>query len=163
MNFKDVCVAPIPAEHAKSYWQGEPDANGQIPERYISDGCGIPCRHCLSNVAAGEPYLVLSYCPFVQKQPYAECGPIFLHAEPCTAYQDNTTIPAMCLKGQPRIVKGYDSADRIIYGTGKIVAPEQITTYARELFTDVSVSYIHVRSSQYNCYSFRIDRSLADA
>lgn len=153
-------VTPIPTDTANSYRLGKPDANGQIPERHISDGSGVPCRHCLSNVTAGQPYLILSYRPFVELQPYAECGPIFLHAESCTAYEDSTRIPEMYLNGEPRIVRGYDTADRIIYGSGKIVEPGDIANYAIELLADDNVACVHVRSSQNNCYAFRIDRQL---
>ena len=31
-----------------------PDAYGMTPERRLSDGDGVPCRHCLRNVGAGE-------------------------------------------------------------------------------------------------------------
>lgn len=159
MKPMDIRVVPIPTDRASSYRLGEPDANGQIPERHTSDGCGVPCRHCLDNVMAGEEYLVLSYRPFIEIQPYAECGPIFLHAAPCSAYSDNARIPAMYLSGEPRIVRGYDTANRIVYGTGKIVEPGDIVSYSKELLTKAAVSYVHVRSSQNNCYAFRIDRA----
>ena len=66
-----------------------PDAHGQKPEKQISDGDGVPCRHCLTRVAKGEPYLVLAYRPFPRDQPYAETGPIFLHAEPCPRFEED--------------------------------------------------------------------------
>ena len=66
----------------RSLQAGGPDANGQTPERHISLGRGVPCRHCLRPVAAGEPFLLLSHRPFPSPQPYAEQGPIFLHADP---------------------------------------------------------------------------------
>ena len=59
----------MPSDLAAAYRAGAPDANGQAPERRISDGDGVPCRHCLENVAAGEPYLVLAYRPFPAPQP----------------------------------------------------------------------------------------------
>ena len=31
---------------ARAYQAGALDANGQVPERHISDGDGVPCRHC---------------------------------------------------------------------------------------------------------------------
>src|SRR5690349_14713046 len=68
----------MPTEVARAFQQGAPDANGQPPERHLSDGDGVPCRHCLTTVAAGDPYLLLAYRPFSTLQPYAECGPIFL-------------------------------------------------------------------------------------
>ena len=73
----------MPTEVARAYQAGAADANGQVPERHISDGDGVPCRHCQRDVAAGEPYLILAHRPFPTAQPYAEQGPIFLHAESC--------------------------------------------------------------------------------
>lgn len=154
----DLYIAPIPTEHAESYWSGGLDAHGLKPERRISDGAGIPCRHCLSPVAQGEPYLILAYRPFPEVQPYAEVGPIFLHAEPCSAYRQNEAIPETYLDGEPRILRGYDRDNRIIYGTGKIVPPRDMAHYAWDLLRDPEVAYVHVRSSANNCFAFRIER-----
>ncbi|HMB76557.1 MAG TPA: DUF1203 domain-containing protein, partial [Kiloniellaceae bacterium] len=150
---------PIPTETAQSYWAGGTDAHGMLPERHISDGSGVPCRHCLRAVGAGEPYLILAYRPFAAAQPYAEVGPIFLHAEPCEAYGDRERLPAMFANGEPRIVRGYDRDHRIIYGTGKVVPPDEIIAYAERLLSDPKVAYLHARSSQNNCYSCRIERA----
>ena len=156
-----VRFTPIPTEHAQSYWTGGLDAHGLKPERQISDGTGVPCRHCLSAVAAGEPYLILAYRPFAELQPYAEVGPIFLHATPCSAYDDNETIPAIYVGGEPRILRGYNSDNRIIYGTGKIVQPREISAYAEEVLGDPATAYVHVRSSMNNCFACRIDRAIS--
>lgn len=152
-------VTPIPTEQARMFWSGGLDAHGMKPERHISDGTGVPCRHCLSSVAAGEPYLVLAYRPFGKVQPYAEVGPIFLHAEPCAAFADKEAVPEFYLNGEARIVRGYDRDNRIIYGTGKVVHPRDITAYAQELLDDPTTAYVHVRSSSNNCFAFRIDRT----
>jgi Protein of unknown function (DUF1203) len=152
-------VTHIPTEQAQFYWNGGLDAHGLKPERHISDGTGVPCRHCLSTVSAGEPYLILAYRPFGKVQPYAEVGPIFLHATPCDAYGDKEAIPDICLNGEARILRGYDRNDRIIYGTGKVVRPDDIAAYAEELLDDSTTAYVHVRSSTNNCFTFRIDRT----
>ena len=136
---------------------GGPDANGQTPERQISPGDGIPCRHCLQPVAKGEPFLILSHRPFPAPQPYAEQGPIFLHAEPCARPDAGPEIPRML--ASPRyIVRGYAANDRIVYGSGQIVATPEIPFAAAGLFEDPRVAYLHVRSASNNCYQCRIDR-----
>jgi len=152
-------INPIPTDIARSYWEGAVDAHGMKPERKISEGTGVPCRHCLNSVSKGDPYLILAYCPFSDLQPYAEIGPIFLHANPCNAYSQNASMPSDYLNGKPRIVRGYDRNNRIIYGTGKIVPPAEIIGYAGELLENLSVDYVHVRSAENNCYTFRIDRA----
>ena len=137
---------------------GGPDANGQIPERDISPGDGIPCRHCLQPVAKGEPFLILSHRPFPAPQPYAEQGPIFLHAEPCSRHAAVADIPKML--ASPRyIVRGYAANDRIVYGTGQIVATPEIPFAAEKMFEQPRIAYIHVRSASNNCYQCRIDRA----
>ena len=151
----------IPTEHAQSFWAGGLDAHGLKPEHHTSDGSGVPCRHCLSEVAAGEPYLILAYRPFAELQPYAEVGPIFLHGSPCTVYDDNETIPTIYLDGEPRILRGYDSNDRIIYGTGKVVQAQDMAAYAGELLDDPRTAYVHLRSSTNNCFACRIERANA--
>jgi hypothetical protein len=136
---------------------GGPDANGQTPERQISPGNGIPCRHCLKPVAAGEPFLVLAHRPFPAPQPYAEQGPIFLHAAPCPAHRPGSDVPAML--ASPRyLVRGYGRNDRIVYGSGQIVPTPEIPFAAAAMLEDPRIAYIHVRSASNNCYQCRIDR-----
>jgi hypothetical protein len=152
----------IPTHEVSAYQAGAADAYGQIPEVHLSNGDGIPCRHCQQDVAAGERYLILAYCPFPEQQPYAETGPIFLHAEPCAAYADNRRTPPMVLKRDSYLLKGYNAANRIIYGTGQIVKPENIAGTAAMLLERQDVAYIHVRSALNNCFSVRIDRADGD-
>ncbi len=44
----------LPTDRVRALQAGGPDAYGMTPERRISDGDGVPCRHCLQNVRAGE-------------------------------------------------------------------------------------------------------------
>lgn len=148
---------PIATEVAQYYRAGGLDAHGAKPERNIAAQANLPCRHCLSKIVEGEEYLTLAYCPFPELQPYAEVGPIFLHAGDCSRYKDTDTIPAMYLNGEPRILRGYDSNNRIIYGTGKVVAPEAMIDYAEQLFEIPEIAYVHARSSSNNCFSCRIE------
>ena len=149
----------MPTEVAAAYWAGGPDANGQRPEVHVSDGGGVPCRHCQQDVAEGEPYLILAHRPFPEAQPYAEVGPIFLHAEPCARYPETGETPAMFLRRESYLVKGYDAEDRIVYGTGQIVPPQEMNRAAARMFEREDVRYVHVRSAQNNCFSCRIERA----
>lgn len=146
----------IPTEVVRAYQAGGPDANGQKPERAISDGGGNPCRHCLKLIPEGAAMLVLAHRPFPGPQPYAEVGPIFLCAEPCKA-GGGETLPEM-LAASDYIVRGYGPDDRIVYGTGRVVATGAIAARAGELFGDARVAYLHVRSARNTCYQCRIDR-----
>jgi len=148
----------LPTEAVRSLQAGAPDAYGMTPERRISDGDGVPCRHCLTNVAAGVPYLVLAYRPFPALQPYAETGPIFLHAEECERASESDALPELFGRTPAYIMRGYSADDRIVYGTGAVVPTTEIPERAGELLARNDVAYLHMRSAKNNCYQCRIER-----
>jgi hypothetical protein len=147
----------LPTETVRALQAGAPDANGQVPERRVADGAGPPCRHCLAQVAQGEPYLVLAHRPFPSPQPYAEVGPIFLHAEPCARYAPETRVPPMFLARRALLIRGYGSDHRIVYGTGQIVPAAELAASAATLLARPQVAYVHARSDTNNCYQCRIE------
>lgn len=147
---------PIPTEIVRAYQAGGPDANGQMPERTVSDGDGNPCRHCLKMIPEGADMLVLAHRPFPAPQPYAEVGPIFLCADECEAGGGETS-PEM-LDSSDYIIRGYGLDDRIVYGTGRVVPTESIVAEAGARLSDARVAYVHVRSARNNCFQVRIDR-----
>ena len=149
----------LPTDRVRALQHGGPDAYGFTPERQVSDGDGVPCRHCLKNVEKGEAYLVLAYCPFSAFQPYAETGPIFLHAKACRRADDAHETPAMLARRMAHLIKGYSSDDRIVYGTGKIVPSAALDAEAANILKREDVAYVHVRSSVNNCYTCRIERA----
>jgi len=137
------------AEHLRS---GGHDANGNTPERKTSDGAGVPCRCCMKIVGKGEPYLIAAWRPFTKTHAYAETGPVFLHAEPCTAEPvEQGGLPAF-LQNPDYILRGYDADERIVYGTGGVIKLEAITARIEELLREQTVRAVHIRSSRNNCY-----------
>ena len=147
----------LPTEQVRALQHGAPDAYGMVPERQISDGDGVPCRHCLTNVAAGEPYLVLAYRPFPELQPYAETGPIFLHADECERAAETAELPELFAKTRDYILRGYGLNDRIVYGTGAVTPTPEIVDRAASLLARPDVAYVHMRSAKNNCYQCRIE------
>ena len=147
----------LDTEIVDGYRAGKPDGNGQTPERQVAAAAGYPCRHCLEPIGEGEPLLVLAHCPFAALQPYAETGPIFLHARACQRGGGSDRIPS-CLSSPSYIVRGYGADDRIVYGTGGAVPTSDIPSRAISLLADTRVAYVHVRSAANNCYQCRIDR-----
>lgn len=147
---------PIPTTKVRAYQSGGIDANGQVPEHNISDGDGNPCRHCLTMIPKGAGMLVLAHRPFPAAQPYAEIGPIFLCADTCLA-GGGAQLPAIF--GSPDyIIRGYSADNRIVYGTGAVVAVGDLIGAAETRLSDPNVAYLHVRSARNNCFQCRIDR-----
>ena len=151
----------IPTHQARAFRAGQPDANGQVPERTISNGNANPCRHCLKNIPEGEEMLILSYRPFDSAHPYAETGPIFLCAKDCTRHADSHDLPPVLTTSPDYLIKGYSSEDRIVYGTGQVVATETMKDRIAAVFENPDIAYIHVRSARNNCYQARVARGSA--
>lgn len=149
-------VTGIATNQCEAIWRGGLDANGQLPQRQTATGGKNPCRHCLSLIPEGEPLLVLGYRPFAEVQPYAETGPIFLHATPCKRYESDA-LPVWFQYLDPAVVRGYDEKDWIRYDTGQIVRGEDITQTCEKILGDKTVAYVHVRS-KFNCFQCRVDR-----
>lgn len=149
----------LPSDEVATLQAGGPDAHGEAPERHVSDGDGVPCRHCLTRVAAGVPYLILAYRPFPGPQPYAETGPIFLHAEPCARYADAGGLPEILTDRPGFVLRGYDERDRIVYDHCAVVPEESIRAEAERMLSDARVAYLHVRARASTCYQCRIERA----
>jgi hypothetical protein len=147
----------MPPADAQDLWNGGTDAYGHLPETRVSDGEGYPCRHCLQNIDAGEALFVLAYRPFPSLQPYAETGPIFLHAAPCPRYACEEAPPPI-LSSSDYIVRGYGHDDRIVYDTGAVTPTAAISGRAEALLGRGDIAYVHVRSARNNCYQCRIER-----
>lgn len=149
----------LDTETARHLQNGGVDAYSQQPVKQVSDGGGIPCRHCLKPVRKGDPYLTLAYSPFREAQPYAETGPIFLHAEPCDRATDSVEQAAMFKFGGKYILRGYRRNDWINYEVAEVVDAADITQVAEKMLAREDVAYLHMRSSLYNCFQCRIERS----
>src|SRR5262245_45681829 len=149
-------VRGIPSEQVERIRDGGVDANGQAALTRIAEGVANPCRHCLALIREGDPKLVLAYRPFEKPQPYAESGPIFLHAATCKRYEADR-LPAWFTFMDPAIVRGYDDMDWIRYDTGRVVPGADLDAACRQILSDESVAYVHVRS-KFNCFQCRVDR-----
>jgi hypothetical protein len=150
-------VRGISSAEVERIRRGGRDANGQPALARIAEGVANPCRHCLELIREGEAKLVLAYRPFPSLQPYAELGPIFLHAEPCTRYESEQ-LPAWFAYMDPAIVRGYDGDDWIRYDTGNVVPGAELAAACRQILADATVAYVHVRS-KFNCFQCRVDRA----
>lgn len=149
----------LPTETARAYQAGAPDAHGQRPERKVSDGDGLPCRHCLQDIEAGAEYLILAHRPFGAPQPYAETGPIFLHARACERHPEAADTPALFLKRRQILVRGYGADERIVYGTGAVVPTTETAAAAARILERPDVAFVHLRSATNNCYQCRVERA----
>ena len=149
-------VRGIPTEEARQLRAGGPDANGQPPLRRVAHGMANPCRHCLQLIPEGEHKLVLAYRLFAEAQPYAEVGPIFLHADECPRYEADA-LPAWFAYLTPAVIRGYGHDDWIRYETGAVISGSELTPASAKILANDDVAYVHIRS-KFNCFQCRVDR-----
>lgn len=149
-------IPTIAARHAQ---HGHPDANGQTPEKVISDGNGNPCRHCLCEIPKDAEMLILGYRPFPEPQPYAEVGPIFLCADECARHEKVRKLPKLFDNYDQMLVRGYGADNRIIYGSGSVVKVKDIPSVIEEGFDNPTIKYFHMRSASNNCYHAKVTRT----
>ncbi|OCW58889.1 DUF1203 domain-containing protein [Hoeflea olei] len=148
MTIRFIPMDEATAAHLRN---GGPDAYGNAPEKRISDGAGVRCRRCMDFVARGEPYLVAAWRPFTALHAYAETGPVFLHADPCSPAPLSGALPAF-LESPAYVLRGYDAGERIVYGTGDVVERGSILARAEELLAMPEIEAVHVRSARNTCY-----------
>jgi hypothetical protein len=148
---------PIDPTLAAAFRDGAPDSNGQRPERSVSDG-SAPCRLSLRLIPEGAPMLILGFRPFATMQPYAECGPIFLSADPVEPWTGDGVPPI--LASSPRyMIRGYSAAERIVYGSGAIVDAEALEQAVAERLERADIAFVHIRSAANGCFQCRAARA----
>jgi Protein of unknown function (DUF1203) len=153
----EIRFVAIATEVVDAYRGGSTDAYGRIPEQRTSDGSGLPCRHCLGDIDAGEDYLILAHRPFSELQPYAETGPIFLHADACERHPETAEPPEAFLQRPQMLLRGYDAGERIVYGTGTIAPTDRLASVASAIMDHPDVGFVHIRSATNNCFQCRVD------
>ena len=101
--------------------------------------------------------LVLAHRPFKTVQPYAEVGPIFICADPCKRPSNTSELPDILKTSPDYLIKGYDHSERIVYGTGTVVAQAALSDQIDRILSNPRVTFVHVRSARNNCYQVRAE------
>ena len=130
---------------------GRDEAGNAVRERVSEEG-GSPLRCCLRSAEPGERMLLVTYTPPGVEGPYAERGPVFIHAEPCPGYADVHAYPTG-IGPRQQIVRGYDHdgnmATATVVADGHAAEQELRVVLARP---DIRVA--HVRNVAPGCYNF---------
>ncbi len=103
--------------------------------------------------------LVLAHRPFGGLHAYAETGPIFLCARACARGGSSHQPPEILTTSPDYLVRGYDTAERIVYGTGAVVPANRLSAAIDDILQDPEVAFVHLRSARNNCYQARAQRA----
>ena len=115
-----------------------------------------PLRCCLTVAAKGEAIALISYTPLPTPSPWAETGPVFVHAEQCDGYAQDSGLPPQLRTG-PRILRAYRTDRTLDYEHITYVGKgDDIEPALRELLDAPDVGEVHVRAATAQCFTFAV-------
>jgi Protein of unknown function (DUF1203) len=128
-----------------------------------ADG-GSPLRCCLRPSTPGETLYLIAHRPFARPGPYAEAGPVFVHAGACPGYRENDAYPAGYRDWPPMVFRPYRhdaelNCDAIAYDAIQIGGGDTAETLIRRIFADPTITFIHTRNVHAGCFMFSITRA----
>jgi hypothetical protein len=134
---------------------GTDEAGNRLTAQADTTG-GNPLRCCLRESAPGEKVLLIGYTPPGTRGAYAERGPVFIHAQPCSGYLTPDRYPP-ALTHRQQVVRAYDRdgqiADGVLVNDG-----EHAMAVIRDLRARPDVALVHLRNVGYGCYNFAVRR-----
>ncbi len=115
-----------------------------------------PLRCCLTVADVGSPIVLISYQPLPGPSPWAEVGPVYVHAEQCSGYATPDAVPPALAVG-PRLLRTYHSDGTLDYEHIRTVAAgDPVEPILRELLDEPSVALVHLRAVESQCFTFAV-------
>ncbi len=148
-------VRAIPAEHLDRIRTAGRDELGNELHPWPAAG-GEQLRCCLRDAGPTEPVLLIGYRPSDLGGPYAETGPVFVHAGPCPGYPAPWAYPAG-FRTRDQIFRAYGPDGRIV--DAEVVAGADAEAAIERLLARPEVDRIDCRNVAYGCYTFRVERA----
>lgn len=153
-----------PAYRAAMLRRGTDDGGNPI-EPFVDTEGDWPLRCCLRTSRAGEKLAIVALRPFAWDGPYAETGPVVIHAGGCEG-SDGSFPERFERKDQILRAYGRDEGREHtqVYGLGRLVpAGTGLRTAIEQALRDPRVDEVHVRNVVSGCYSFAARRVAGSA
>lgn len=148
-------VEAIPAGRLRTIRTRGEDGLGNRLRPRPADG-GELLRCCLRPAAPAEPIGLIGYRPSDLGGPYAETGPVFVHAEECPGYLEPTAYPEG-FRTRRQIFRAYGPDGRIV--DAEIVEGTDAEAAIERMLARPEVDRIDSRNVTYGCYMFRVARA----
>jgi hypothetical protein len=156
MSTDNFAVSAIPSSHLDRIRAAGHDDFGNPVEAFVTQEAGeTPLRCCLREAGVGESVALIAHQPSDRGGPYAEVGPIFIHAEPCDGYQTPRAYPEG-FRHRRQLFRAYGADGRPVHN--QIVEPADVFSVIAEEFERPDVAFIHSRNVLAGCYMFAIHR-----
>ena len=125
-------------------------------EPFVDVEGGSPMRCCLRDSAPGDMMAIIAWSPFPWRGPYAELGPIFVHASGCPGEHEGALPTEM--DARPMVLRPYGPDQKIAYHHVRhLTAEESTTTALRELLAKPDVAFVHGRNLTGGCFAFHAE------
>ncbi|MGO9341369.1 MAG: DUF1203 domain-containing protein [Acidimicrobiales bacterium] len=124
----------------------------------VAEAGGSPLRCCLRECKPGESIALISYCPFPWSGPYAEVGPVFVHADECGGYAATSLYPEG-FASRRQLLRAYDHGHRISDAI-QAINGEQAEQILSWLLGRPEIDFVHSRNVEWGCYMFSARRLL---
>ena len=154
MKSLDFRIIPLPTEIAEAARSAIKAGAADHALVMAQSPGSCPCRHCLRWAKPGERVILFPYAAIPSGHPYAETGPIFVHAEKCERYRATNEYPAEFRSG--RVLRAYDSNYNLI--DAQVVNGNEPETVIERLFQNADAAFVDVRSVTHGCFTFRVLR-----
>jgi hypothetical protein len=116
---------------------------------------GYPCRHCLRWALPGERMILFPFAAIPAGRPYAESGPIFVHAKPCERYSKTEEYPEPFRND--RVLRAYNPKHDMI--DAEVVNGNEPEPIIEKFLENPETAFVHVRSVSHGCYTMQIERA----
>lgn len=128
------------------------DTLGRPAEWFIDHEGGNQVRCCLTKSRPGERIGLISHRPLEVNRPWAEVGPVYIHADACPAPADDAPFPEW-LDASPRVLRAYDQSGAMIYAANRIVAAgEGVEAALKDILSDLTLTEVHIRNLVEQCF-----------
>jgi hypothetical protein len=129
------------------------DHGGNAVEPFVDDDGGWPLRCCLRDSEPGDELAIVAWSPFPWRGPFAELGPIAIHARRCAGVTADG-VPAQLLT-RPQLARPYTTGHRIAYDDVVVVDGDgSLPAVLERLLASPEIELVVVRNVLAGCYSF---------
>jgi hypothetical protein len=157
MTIASFTVSAIsPADLDRIRTQGHDDFGNPLDVIVNQHDGGTPLRCCLRDATVGERVLLIGYRPAAKGGPYAEVGPVFVHAERCAGYRAEAGYPEG-FRHRRQLFRAYGRDGWPVHN--QIVEPAEVDAVIAELLARPDVETVHSRNVLAGCYMFAIHRA----
>jgi hypothetical protein len=121
----------------------------------VAKGYG-PCRQCLRTFRTGdEDRILFTYNPVPKENGLAQPGPIFIHKDPCVAFEGPGIPPE--LRGLPLFLEGFGRGTWTV--RREPVDGATIEADIAAMLRDPAIELLQIRNAEAGCFIARVERA----